>query len=186
MDPRASDNPYAAPTTTDVPQLETLQYFRRGDLLFFRDGAELPKRCIRTNEEVDETGWRKRKQLTWIPQWTLIFIVVGFLPFLLLSVFLQKKAKIIYSLSKEARESLFRKRCIGLGMIAVGILTAVAGGSLIQADPGVFVMFGGILVAFLGLIVSVSVAPLAVRGARGEWFQVKGCSEKFLAGLPGA
>ena len=186
MDSPTRDNPYSTPTTTDIPQIEVLPYFRRGNLLFIRDGAELPNRCIRTNEEIDGMGWHKRKLLTWIPQWAFLFIVAGFLPFVLLAVVLQKKAKITYSLSKHARKSLFRKRCIGLGLMAFGVLGAFAAAKFIESDAGIFIILGCILMAFVGLIISISVNALVVRGAKDGWFHVKGCSEEFLAGLPEA
>lgn len=144
-------NPYRSPDVAEVSGDAIPLYYRDGKFLYVRDGAELPERCIRTNEKVDEAGWRKRKRLTWIPPWALIPILSGFLPFLILLLFLQKKAKITYSLSKDARESLFRRRCIGLGVMAFGLLAAFAGGSLFQGDAAFLAMTGGSIAAFIGL-----------------------------------
>ena len=70
--------------------------------------------------------------------------------------------------------------------MAFGLLAAFAGGSLIEGDVAFLAMTGGSIAAFIGLADSLSVHPLAVKGTRGDWLRVKGCSEEFLSGLPGA
>lgn len=180
MDTGATINPYSAPTVAEVSTDQPLLYYRNGNLLCFRDGAELPKRCIRTNQEVPDGGWRKQKLITWSPPWILIFILFGFIPFLILSLFLQKKGKITYSLSKEAKGQLWSKRLAFLGMAGIGVLALVGGSMLENDDIEVFIMIVGFLAILIGFLGSFTVTPLAAKKESDGWLSVKGCSEEFL------
>lgn len=185
MDASTETNPYKAPGVENVAAVnpsgaDAPFYFRDGKLLVIRDGAELPKRCVHTNQEVDEKGWRKRKPLAWTPPWVFVFIFFGLLPFLLLSVLLQKRAKVTYSLSKDARGRLAKKRLIALGVMLAGIGVAVGGGSLLDGDAAVLPIFGGVVIALGGLIGSLMFNPVAVRKYKDGWFSLKGCSPGFL------
>ena len=180
MDTDTTLNPYAAPSLAEVSTSQPVLFYRDGKLLRFRDGAELPKRCIKTNQEVPDGGWRKRKLIAWTPQWILIFIFFGFLPFLLLSVLLQKKGAITYSLSKEAKGRLWSKRLAFLGTAGIGFLASFSGANLTDNDLGVVMLIAGVVVILIGLFGSLTVSPLSVKGERDGWFSVKGCSEEFL------
>lgn len=188
MDAHATANPYKTPevanvTVLDLSSPDAPYYFRDGKLLVIRDGAELPKRCVHTNQEVDDKGWRKRRPLAWTPPWLFVFIFFGLLPFLLLSILLQKKAKITYSLSKDARGRLAKKRLIALGVMLAGIGVAVGGGSFLNGDAAVLPIFAGIMIALGGLIGSLMFNPVAVKKYKDGWFSLKGCSPEFLDSL---
>lgn len=188
METNTEANPYKAPDVMNVtaPNLAAPDapfYFRDGNLLVIRDGAELPKRCVHTNQEVEEKGWRKRRLLAWTPPWIFVFILFGLLPFLLLAVLLQKKAKITYSLSKDARSRLAKKRLIALGVMLAGIGVAVVGGSFLNGDAAVLPIFAGIVIALGGLIGSLMFNPVAVKKYKDGWFSLKGCSPDFLDSL---
>ncbi|QJE97000.1 hypothetical protein [Luteolibacter luteus] len=188
MEATAQPNPYQAPGVQDVAAINLTGpnapfYFRDGELLVIRDGAELPPRCVHTNQEVDAKGWRKLRPLAWTPPWIFVFIFFGLLPFLLLSIVLQKKAKITYSLSKDARGRLAKKRLVALGVMLAGIGVAFIGGSLLNGDAAVMPIFAGIVIALGGLIGSLMFNPVTVKKYKDGWFSLKGCSPEFLDSL---
>ena len=188
MEADVAANPYKTPEVANVTVLDrsspdTPFYFRDGELLVVRDGAELPPRCVHTNQEVDAKGWRKLRPLAWTPPWVFVFIFFGLLPFLLLSIVLQKKAKITYSLSKDARGRLAKKRLVALGVMLAGIGVAFIGGSLLNGDAAVMPIFAGIVIALGGLIGSLMFNPVTVKKYKDGWFSLKGCSPEFLDSL---
>ena len=183
MDASTKVNPYSAPAVAEVATPNLACYYRDGDFLMIRDGADLPMRCIHTNQEVGEGGWRKRKQVAWTPQWIFIFIFFGVLPLLLLSILLQKKAKLTYSLSQDARDRLLKKRFTALGVMLVGIGIAFAGGTVIHGDFTALAIFVGVVVALGGLIGSLMFNPVTVKKHKDGWFTLKGCSPEFLNSL---
>jgi hypothetical protein len=187
MEPPASPNPYAAPSDLAgaLAHDGERKFYREGKFLVVRDGAELPNRCIHTNQDVPPSGWRKRKQITWTPQWVFITILLSPLVLLLLALVLQKKAHITYSMSQAARSRLMRKRLIWLGIFAAGVAIAVAGGMFLSSDESLIAVLAGILVGFVGLVGSVVQYALAVTGHRDGRFTVKGCCEAYLNSLPG-
>lgn len=184
MDGDPQMNPYSAPAVAEVSNDKNLPYYRSGEFLYVRDGAELPKRCVHTNLDVPEGGWRKRKLYTWTPQWIIVLIPFGLLPYLLLAVVLQKKAKITYSLNPGAKERLSRKRGTALGVMVLGIVIAVAGTSYLEGDWWGIALLAGIIVALIGLIACAAFNPVTVKGERNGWFKLKGCSPDFLDSLP--
>ena len=185
MENQVSANPYQAPVDLAgaLAYDAARKFYREGDFLVVRDGAELPNRCIHTNEEVPPSGWRKKKQIAWTPQWVIVMILFSPLVLLLLALLVQKKAKIIYSMSPTARKRLVRKRLIWLGIFALGVVIAVIGGTFLSSDASLLAVFGGILVGIVGLIGSLVQHPLAVKGHRDGCFTLKGCCPAYLSSL---
>lgn len=186
MSDQAAANPYQAPADLAgaLAHGSSRLFYREGDFLVIRDGAELPNRCIHTNEEVPPSGWRKKKQVAWTPQWVFITILLSPLVLILLGVLLQKKAKITYSMSPAARGRLIRKRLIWLGISALGVAIAVIGGNFLSSDASLIAVFGGILLGFIGIVGSLVQNALAVRGHRDGRFTLKGCCREYLDSLP--
>ncbi len=186
MDIPSVPNPYAAPADLAgaLAHDAARKFYREGAFLVVRDGAELPNRCIHTNDEVPASGWRKKKQIAWTPQWVFITILLSPLVLVLLALILQKKAKISYSMSPAARGRLVRKRLIWLGIFALGVVIAIIGGNLLSSDASLFAIFGGVLVGFVGIIGSLVQHPLTVKGHRDGRFTLKGCCPAYLDSLP--
>ena len=123
-------NPYAAPVAQALPPLlptTASGYFYRDDkYLVVSNHADLPHRCVLTNQPVAPDGWRKPVAIAWTPPWVFVTVLAGALVALILILVLQKKAKITYSLSPEGRGRIQKKKMIGwlLLLVAIGLFVA--------------------------------------------------------------
>ena len=69
MESQPAANPYQAPVDLAgaLAHDDSRKFYREEDFLVVRDGAELPNRCIHTNEEVPAARGRLvRKRLIWL------------------------------------------------------------------------------------------------------------------------
>lgn len=175
-------NPYQAPAAIDLPQAPstTAMYFRDGNLLVVRDGAELPHRCVLTNEPLGPGDWRKRKLFTWAPPWIYVLILVNLIVLLIVLACVQKKARVTFSMSPAiARRYATRGWLAALGILG-GIGGIVAGAAMDQGSSQGVAIFGGILLLLTGLVFCTLLRPLKVKGFRDGWFQIKGCHPDYL------
>lgn len=182
-------NPYQAPSTTQAPPVpdhaDPGLVLREGKFLLVRDGAELPDRCIITNQAVGTEGKRKRALITWSPPWVFIGILSGIIPLLILMLIFQKKAKISYSMSRQAWGRIVNRRLIGTFLLLASIGLFFLGANSTGEQTGIY-MTGGIVALIASLIVFITATPLKAVKHRNGWFRVKGCSPEFLDTLPEA
>ncbi|MBC8003623.1 MAG: hypothetical protein H7X97_13640 [Opitutaceae bacterium] len=181
-------NPYAAPVAQALPPLlptTATGYFYRDDkYLVVSNHADLPHRCVLTNQPVAPDGWRKPVAIAWTPPWVFVTLLAGALVALILILVLQKKAKITYSLSPEGRGRIQKKKMIGWLLLLVAIGLFVAAFNLDDESMlGISVMAG--ILTLLASLVLFSVAnPVKAVKFRDGWFRLKGCSPEFLDSLP--
>ncbi len=182
-------NPYAAPVAQALPPLlpkAATGYFYRDDkYLVVSNHAELPHRCVLTNQPVAPDGWRKPVAIAWTPPWVFVTLLAGALVALILILVLQKKAKVTYSLSPEGRGRIQKKKMVGWLML-LGAIALIVGGFNVPEGSGltVFAMLGGILVIVVSLIFFSIANPVKAVKFRDGWFRLKGCSPEFLDSLP--
>ena len=181
-------NPYAAPVAQALPPLlptSASGYFYRDDkYLVVSNHAELPHRCVLTNQPVAPDGWRKPVAIAWTPPWVFVTLLAGALVALILILVLQKKAKITYSLSPEGRGRIQKKKITGWLLLLGSIGLFVAAFNLTdQSMVGISVV-AGILSLLASLIVFSVANPVKAVKFRDGWFRLKGCSPEFLDSLP--
>ena len=183
-------NPYAAPADLSAaPGIpDVALYFRDGNFLAVRNGAELPSVCMITNEAADSNAWRKKVSIAWTPPWVFITIFINIIVLLIVALLFQKKAKITYSLSRAARGRIVRKRRIGFVLLTMAIaLVALAFMEISNGNSDMSALAIGsmsIVALIASLIVFAISNPVKVVKCRKGWFRIKGCSKEFLAGLP--
>jgi hypothetical protein len=195
------ENPYASPLfpnenySTNRAQNSPddkkyrVDVFRDGKLLVMRKNAQLPDRCVKSNEPAAEKLQRK---LTWVPKGKQSLYLIAFGA--LLAHFLLKphtqKATIHVGLSEKWLRK--RRRAIILGwtlpilgfllIIAAAILTSGPRGEdtpyIIGLPIGVIMILGGIL---YGTNASKIVTPERITD-RFVW--LKGVHRDYLAELP--
>ncbi|MBX3741380.1 MAG: hypothetical protein KF712_10345 [Akkermansiaceae bacterium] len=180
-------NPYAAPSATPPPlpfHLSSPLYFRDGKFLVVRDGAELPDVCLRTNEPVGGSGWRKRVPITWTPPWVIILILLTHLIGIIVMFLTRKKAKLTYSLNGDTRGKIIRWRFIGLALLlaCIGLIATATG--LDDGDAIMVPISGGLGLLLASLATFAIANPIKVAGYENGWFKIKGCSPAFLNTLP--
>lgn len=183
MESSTPQNPYRAPVSTASPYQTGGVYYRKDEFLLIRDGAVLPARCIKTNQPVGPKDWTKRVQLNWTPPWVYFFLLAGLLPMLLLAVVTSKKAKLTYTLCREERTRVVKRKTIA----ALGFFGAVAALIAGLANLEGNAMGIAALVAVILMIGSLAVIALTnsvtVKKHKDGWFTIKGCSPEFLNSL---
>jgi hypothetical protein len=104
--------------------------WRDDDLLVLRLGAQLPDRCISTNEPAD--GGRIRVPLVWYPDSVRWAGLGGTLPFVIVAISLRKSATIDVPVSRrwrrERRQSAVRAWTLALMGLAVFLVGRPFGG----------------------------------------------------------
>ena len=181
-------NPYSAPRVNDAPPaLPTSSlYYRQDNLLVIRDGAVLPPRCIHTNRPVGPQDWTKRVKITWTPPWVWVLIVIHLLIAVIVALCINKKAHLTYSLSREARGRLIKRRGIALLIFFVGVAGVIASLISLQGNlSGGLAILSGVI-ALVALIVLVITNAVSVKKHADGWFSIKGCSPEFLNSIDSA
>ncbi len=158
--------------------------WRDGSQLVMCKDAELPARCVKTNEPTDRT---LRRQLSWHnPFFYVVLFLVGPLIYIIVALIVQKKADIQVGLSPEG----FRSRRWG---IAIGWLSFLLGAvvfivGIANSKPNnnwwvatVVGLVGGLIGIIVGVIKSRVVSPTKITD-RHVW--LKGIHPDYLASLP--
>ena len=165
------------------PIVATDSYYRDGEFLVIRDGAVLPARCIHTNLEIGPDDWTKRERLTWTPPWVFLLILINLIVLVVVALCVNKKAWLTYSLSREARGKLIRRRSIAFVVFLAGVAAAIGCGIGIEGDMAVGLAILCSLVALIALIVLALTNAISVKKHQEGWFSLKGCSREFLDSL---
>lgn len=159
--------------------------WRAGSVLVMGRDAELPLRCVKTNQTAEQ---RLKRDLTWIPSWMyLLLLLVGPVVFAIIAMIAQKKATVHVGLSDEG----FRRRRAGIligwlsFLMAVGV--PIAGFSLAdpQSDVGPMILLGSIVCGVIGIIVGVVKARVVcATKIDDEYVWIKGVHSDYLEALP--
>lgn len=158
--------------------------WRDGNQLVMRKDAELPARCVKTNEPTDR--WLRR-QLYWhSPVLYLLIIFPGLLIYVIVALIVRKSADIRIGLSPQG----FSRRRWG---IATGWLSFLMGAflfifGLANSQPNnsmwmvsVVGLVGGLIGMITGVVMSRVVSPTKITD---EHVWLKGVHPAYLATLP--
>lgn len=158
--------------------------WRDGNQLVMCKDAELPARCVKTNEPTDRT---LRRQLSWHnPLFYGVLFLLGPLIYIIFALIVQKKADIQVGLSPDG----FRSRSWG---IAIGWLSFLLGTVMFivgvaNSNPNnewwivvVAALVGGLIGVIVGVVKSRVVAPAKITD---DHVWLKGVHPDYLATLP--
>ncbi len=96
-----------------------------GDILVVPiHGAQLPPVCPKSGQPTQETLLVK---LQWQPQWVYLLLLTGVLPFAIVSLITQKRASILFPMSRGAIERRRNGFIVGLGGFATFIAMLIGG-----------------------------------------------------------
>lgn len=189
-------NPYSSPlsdenviqATLAEPPLAGPWVFRKGNQLVMHKGADLPDRCVKSNQPAN--GLRLRRNLSWHHPLIFLTLFIGILIYVILAIVLRKQATIYVGLSKPWFRKRRRAILIGWGLALLGIAIMV-GSFVMITDPnghpswigwglliGLFVLLGGII---NGIIGSQIVRPARITD---DYVWLKGVHPDYLADLP--
>lgn len=146
------------------------------------EGGQLPWRCVKTGEPVQEHDL-KTKTLYWCTPWAALSILLSLLIYLILYLVLRKKLVVQIPLSPAGRSILRKHAFIACGLVIGGIAMAVYG--FVNLDTLTWLPFLGILILLVGLIYGVMKANAlrVTKIANGEAWLTGACPE-FLDQLP--
>jgi hypothetical protein len=176
-------NPYAAPHT-DVNASPGSQYasekayWRSGPILFARNGATLPSRCVKCNADLAEP--LKRKRFYWHHQAVFLLVLINVIIYAIAAMIVRRHADLTFGLCPAHRRRRNRFLIGGLAGALVSLLLMVVGMS--ENLPGLAVFS---LVAFLVFLIITVVKGRTLFPVRIDKSaaQLKGCCEAFLASL---
>ncbi len=146
-------NPYASPTVVQDALLPPTELFVDGNCIVVGSQADLPQRCIFTDEAVSPTD-RRRRRLDWAPTFRLVLR--------------HRHCYLSYCVNRRRRHRQYRSRIL-LGLVAVGVIWVVLGNQFIWVLP--------IVPIVLASLPMDAVRVVAYRDGR---FWVTGFSDAFL------
>lgn len=178
-------NPYAAPATFSHEKMTFGGFEVRGKRLAAQDGAVLPARCIKTNQEVTpgENGRIKRIKLAWSNPWWALLILVpycGILIYIIAALSTRKSGSITIHLSNQA---IKRKRIwlSSLVILAIAIPAIAFNIDFELSELGELAVVGSFIGAiFLLLIAALSIRYLTPVGSKEGWFLIRGFNQELL------
>ena len=147
--------------------------------LIIQDGAVLPPRCIKTNQEFAPNT--KTTKLTYITPWVYLLIFVNVLVLLVVYLIVRKRVEITYSISNEARQKIWLKTgitvTVGVAMTLLGFVVTVHPSKDV-AIYGILLIICGIIVALVGAALSNTVSLR--KSVNKEEYILKGCCPEFI------
>ncbi len=181
----SSDNPYQSPQAPIVKPavVESGGLWRSGKLLVMRKDAQLPDRCVKSNEP---TTRRLKRKLTWHHPAVYLGLLANILIYAILAICMQKRATIEIPLTDEWFSRRRRTILIGWGSVILSIGLFIVSAIGLDSNSlfgwamfvSVITFFGG---AIYGLVASRMVSPTKIDDAH-VW--LKGVNREFLDDLP--
>ena len=156
--------------------------WQSGDLLVIRRGAEVPDRCIKTNQPAH--GKRFKATLYWHHP-AINFLLISPMLYVILAIAANKKAIVYLGVTEEVLKK--RKRAIlsGWGTGIAGIVLFFSSFS-VESESVMGVLISLSLILMLGgLIVGITKGYL-IKATRieYEYVWIRGVSKEYLAFLP--
>ncbi|MBD2460864.1 hypothetical protein H6G89_07385 [Oscillatoria sp. FACHB-1407] len=156
--------------------------WRSGNLLVMRRGAEVPDRCIKTNQPAN--GKRLRAVLYWHPPLIYLLILLNLLIYALVAVIIRKKAIVYLGITEEIlrQRSRLILRCWIIGIAGIVLFIAAFSAPVESASAlgvlSLVLMFGGLLWGMFGARL------VGVERIDEEYIWIRGVSKDYLDLLP--
>ena len=183
--PNSDINPFQPPIADAVPARSQMAaaggIFRQGDVLVVHKNAELPNRCIKSNEPATR---RLKRQLYWHHPLLYLLILANLLIYVIVAMIVRKKAKLYVGLSEKYHRRRINNMMMAWAWAFGGIALFIVGVS--QAGPQGSILAFGML---LGPIMLITGALWGLYGCRvvypklidNEYVWLKGVCPQFLA-----
>jgi hypothetical protein len=156
--------------------------WRSGNFLVMRKDAQLPDRCIKTNQPAN--GKRFKSQLYWHQPWIYLLILLSLLIYLIVALIVRKKAIVHFGVTEAVLQKRTKVIWASVGIGLLGIVLMVVAASIQAGTGGALFLLG--LGVFLGSLIWVSIGATLVRAERIEedYVWLRGVSKEYLALLP--
>jgi hypothetical protein len=154
------------------------EIWRDGDTLVFRKGAELPPRCVKSNQPAERSLHRN---LQWCTPWVYLGLLGGLLPLLVLVLVLQKKAEARIPLTDEWLHRRRMRILTAWLLCLAGVGLPIAGAVMESAAVAIV---GGVIF-LIGLFYAVIAVPIVkVKRIDDDYVWLRGIHPDYLAALP--
>ncbi|MBT9317670.1 tetratricopeptide repeat protein [Leptothoe spongobia] len=171
-----------APLAGDVAQPADTGIWRDKNLLVMRRGAQLPDRCIKTNQPAQ--GKRYQAELRWLPWW---YIFLGAIS-LFAAIFLSHRATLSVGMTERQLKKYKQSAFVGWILTALGVILCIAPLALpIDKYPEwvKWILILGLILLLIGPVISLIVArPVSIATIRGDFIWLRGVSKPYLNRLP--
>jgi hypothetical protein len=145
------------------------------------DGGEFPRHCARCGSEADTD---RAHTFSWVPEWVLIIILGGLLPWLIVTAILRKTMRVTLPLCHRHRNHwLNRQLFLWLGLlwwigyaIALGVTAKELPKDALNAGLAVLI-FGGLLWLLVGLFYVNS--GIKAKKISDRWIDLVGIDPEF-------
>ncbi len=191
--PLPPPNPYAAPRANlsasgpppvPQPQMVVLPQglWRSGDQLVFSKGYPLPGHCLVCNQE---TSYRWRKTISWVPTWVHFTILLQLLPYLIIYLSVRKQADLAIPLCQEHEDKRKKNTRLSWVLVIGGLMLMM--GCVVASDTPRLVL----AILLLGVTSLITGAVLSVKGnvvrpvkIDNYYVWLKKVSPELLSALP--
>jgi hypothetical protein len=173
----------------DLAPDELSGVWRDGHQLVMSQDADLPYRCVKTNEPAETL---LRRKLSWHSPVLFVAILAGLLIYVILAIILSKKADIQVPISRRIQKrrstAIVAGWLLGLGGVATMVLACMFladSQNSTWKDAIPFVIIGGIVFVVFSALISSSIASIVTPAKITDspvW--LKGVHSDYLALLP--
>jgi hypothetical protein len=146
----------------------------------------LPRVCILTGEPTDSI---KHKSFSWSPSWTILLILVGLLPYIIISLVLTKRMAVELPLVERKHGHWLIRQALVIGGVLIAIALACGGGILgsrdNDSDLGLVLVIAGLIFFLVVLIAGAILMQKAIRPLEITDFEIRlaGVHENFKGAL---
>jgi hypothetical protein len=181
-----TENPYAVPLSSGplvVEEAVNQQIYRSGNFLVMHKKAQLPNRCVKSNQP---TTQGLQRELSWHPP--AIYLLLPLLPvYAILMPFVRRSATVRIPLSAGHKFRRMKWMLVSWLIPAVGVsFMWFAGSSGLGSDydlPVVFLALSPILALIAGVIGIYGCRVVYAAKIEGDFVKIGGVCEQFLEGL---
>lgn len=177
----ASRNPYA-PSRASLAGSEgrtEARVWRLNKLLIMSRDGDLPRRCVKCNEAVDEPT--KTRTVYWHHPGFYTLLLINVILYAVVALIARKKAKVSPGLCEAHKQKRVQGMWLGWGGFIVGFIAMVSAFESHRPGLGLLLLLAMFACIIAGMIMSRIVYAKRIDD---RYVQLRGCGDAFLQELP--
>ncbi len=154
-----------------------------GELLVIPTMTALPRRCVQTNESVEESEY-STWDIPFIPSWLKLWMLVAWFLLLFVPSIVRRRCKFRAGVSATVRRRYFLRKLFASLLLVVAFLSIPLPFMLNSPEATAFALPLGLFSLWAAFVVfSLYSSPFQIVRYDGTLFWIKGCSPDFLKNL---